>query len=91
MGNGDSKLDKSLEEDFPSTERYYGLYNVRSNCFHLHFPLSALLLLSSVHLPLETHIMPTLLWKSLCSMEIRATPIAYYRHSFSVNLSAWLS
>lgn len=31
MGNGDSKLDKSLEEDFPSTERYYGFYNVRGN------------------------------------------------------------
>jgi hypothetical protein len=29
MGSGDSKVGKQLEEEFPSTEKYYGLYNVR--------------------------------------------------------------
>lgn len=35
MGTTDSKLTKAIEESLPSTERYYGLFNVRNSLFEI--------------------------------------------------------
>lgn len=86
MGSGDSKLGKQLEEEFSSTEKYYGFYNVRRLCF----TVSALVKAYETNLDLLRDRILIYVCNTHISMVIHAMPTAYYRLYISVNLFASL-